>query len=125
MSAGNRKSVGVPEGRAHEAGSRLVGVGAARDLLLDHVSGFRCGDPVFSARLLDVVQPALEGLDAFSFLENAGMQWLVVGFAPQPMSFLAGFTTRGQAIDFLLNEYAGETFDYFAIVKARDLFAAP
>lgn len=49
----------------------------------------------------------------------------MIGFAPQPMTFLAGFDTRREANDFLRNEYRGETFDYFAIVKARDLLAAP
>lgn len=62
---------------------------------------------------------------AFGYLESRGMQWLVIGFAPQPMTFLAGFDTRREANEFLRNEYRGETFDYFAIVKARDLLAAP
>lgn len=66
-----------------------------------------------------------EGTGPFAFMEHRGMQWLAVGMVPGPMTFLCGTDTRAEAIDYLKNEYRGETFEYFAVVKARDLFAVP
>lgn len=59
----------------------------------------------------------------FAAWENLGMQWLVLGMAPG-IDFISAHETRREAQD-ALAEYDGKTHDYFAIVKARDFFAAP
>jgi hypothetical protein len=59
----------------------------------------------------------------FAAWENLGMQWLVLGMAPG-IDFISGHSTRREAQE-ALAEYDGKTHDYFAIVKARDFYAAP
>lgn len=59
----------------------------------------------------------------FAAWEQHGMQWLVLGMAPG-IDFISAHETRREAQESLA-EYTGKTFDYFAIVKARDFFAAP
>lgn len=61
---------------------------------------------------------------ANAHLESQGMSWLVLGFAPG-FEFLSSHDTRAEANAWLKDEYAGQTFDYYAVVKARDLFSAP
>lgn len=67
----------------------------------------------------DTMQPA----GAFGAWENLGMQWVVLGMAPG-IDFLVATDTRREAVEYLA-DYDGKTFDYFAIVKARDFFRLP
>lgn len=73
--------------------------------------------------------PARAADDADTFIpanvyEPQGMQWLVLGLAPG-MEFLAALDTRALADAWLAEEYKGQTFDYYAIVKARDFYRLP
>ena len=61
---------------------------------------------------------------ANAYLESQGMRWLVLGFAPG-FEFLSAHDTRAEANAWLKDEYDGKTFDYYAVVKARDHFMAP
>lgn len=54
-------------------------------------------------------------------MENDGMQWLVLGFAPG-FEFISGHPTRALANASLEEEQNGTTFDYYAVVKARDFY---
>lgn len=56
-------------------------------------------------------------------LASQGMAWLVLGFAPG-FEFLSAHNTRAEANAWLRDEYDGRSFDYFAVVKARDLYSA-
>lgn len=56
-----------------------------------------------------------------SVMENDGMQWLVLGFAPG-FEFISAHETRAQANAALDDEHNGRTFDYYAVVKARDFY---
>lgn len=60
----------------------------------------------------------------FSAWADIGMQWLVLGMGAG-VEFLKACDTRDEARDWLTNEYNGKTYDFFAVVKARDLYAAP
>lgn len=51
-----------------------------------------------------------------------GMQWLVVSFAPSAMTFVAGFDTRAQAVEHVKENVGEGKDDYWAVIKARDLF---
>lgn len=55
-------------------------------------------------------------------VKNLGMQWLVVSFAPAPMTFIAGFDTRAQAVAHVKENATEGSDDYWAVIKARDLF---
>lgn len=63
-----------------------------------------------------------------SFIANTyeplGMQWLVLGMAPG-LEFLCAQETRAKAQAWLAEDYDGRTFDYYAIVKARDFYQLP
>lgn len=60
---------------------------------------------------------------ANAHLDSQGMAWLVLGFAPG-FEFLSAHNTRAEANDWLRDEYDGQAFDYYAVVKARDLYSA-
>ncbi len=85
---------------------------------------------VFIQAALDVISPnlgeevALGEKSGFNGWYPLGMQWLVIGMAPG-IEFLCALDTRAQAVAWLADDYEGRTFDYYAIVKARDFYRLP
>ena len=56
-------------------------------------------------------------------MEPLGMQWLLIGLAPG-VEFISGHDTRDEANE-AMKEHRGRTFDFYAVIKARDFYALP
>lgn len=100
---------------------------AELDALIDAI--INENDPTDAERL-DLLQSVREPFGPPAVTQDAGpgfraqgMQWLVLGMVPGPVEFLVGTDTRNEALA-EMREQDIERFDYVAVVKARDFFAA-